>query len=124
MRTLDKNSVSDDVVLATLGERIARYRLQRNQTQSEVAFEAGVSRRSIYKLENGQVVDTRVLIRVLRALGLLSRLDALIPEPEPSPVALLEARGKDRVRASGRRGKRPIPEAPASGNWTWPDDNS
>lgn len=124
MRTPEQSILGDDAVLSTLGERIARHRLQRNQTQNDVAFEAGVSRRSIYKIENGQVVDTRVLIRVLRALDLLSRLDALIPEPEPSPVALLEARGKDRVRASGRRRKRPADKASDTGTWTWPDDNN
>lgn len=119
---MEKNLLSDDAILTMLGQRVARHRLNRNLTQEEVAFEAGVSRRSLYKIENGLAVDTRVLIRVLRALGLLTDLAALLPEPEPSPLALLEAHGKERARASGSRKTPPKPTTP--GNWQWPDERS
>lgn len=119
MRTNISDGMSDAAVLGELGQRLARRRLDRNVTQEEVAVEAGVSRRSVSKIENGHVVDTRVLVRVLRALDLLGALETLAPKPEASPVALLEARGKQRERASGRRAA----PSPAAEGWTWPDDN-
>lgn len=112
--------LSDEAILEDLGQRVARHRLNRNLTQEQVAREAGVARRSLSKIENGHVVDTRVLVRVLRALGLLEGLAALVPEPEVSPVALREARGRERARASGvREGRAKTGER---GKWTWPDD--
>jgi transcriptional regulator with XRE-family HTH domain len=123
MRTSDINQLSDTAILERLGQRLARYRLNRNLTQDQVALEAGVSRRSVSKLENGHIVDTRILIRILRALDLINQLDALAPEVEASPISLLEARGKERLRASGSRERSPSSVAEPPGNWTWPDDH-
>jgi putative transcriptional regulator len=108
--------MSDEAILAELGERLARHRLNRNLTQAEVAREAGVARRTVSKVENGHVVDSRSLARILRALGLLGGLDALVASPRPSPVALAEGRGRVRKRARRRAGS-----ADDSGEWTWPD---
>jgi putative transcriptional regulator len=49
-------------------------------------------------------------------LGLLDRLDALLPKPEPSPMDLLKLKGRKRQRASGKKagGKR-------KDEWTWED---
>lgn len=112
--------LSDDAVLAELGERLARHRLNQNRSQAEVAREAGVARRTLSKLENGHVVDSRCLIRLLRALGLLDELDGLVPPPRPSPVALAETRGRGRERASGRRKPKEDGDTD-SGEWVWPD---
>ncbi|HET7569160.1 MAG TPA: helix-turn-helix transcriptional regulator [Gammaproteobacteria bacterium] len=111
---------SDERVLKSLGERLARHRLNRNQTQAQVAREAGVARRTIYKAENGLVIDTQSLVRILRALDLLERLEALVPEARVSPMALAEARGHVRERASGYRKARDNDEPAAE--WTWPDE--
>lgn len=119
MHSDDFSLMGDDAVLAELGERLARYRLNANRSQAEVAREAGVSRRTLSKLENGHVIDSRSLVRLLRALGLLGELERLVPAPRPSPVALAETRGRVRERASGRR-KRDEAE-PDSGEWRWPD---
>lgn len=120
VNTKSYSSKSDEAILAELGERIARHRLNRNLTQSRVAREAGVARRTVSKLENGHVVDTRSLLRVLRALDLLDGLDALVPPDRVSPVALAETRGRGRRRARSSAGK---PEADSGGSaeWTWPD---
>ncbi|HET6654907.1 MAG TPA: helix-turn-helix transcriptional regulator [Gammaproteobacteria bacterium] len=113
---------SDDTVLQALGERLARHRLNRNQTQAQVAREAGVARRTLYKAENGLVIDTQSLVRILRALDLLDRLEALVPEPRISPMALAQTRGRVRERASGYRGKTKPDDQPAA-EWTWPDED-
>jgi len=44
-----------EVVLNEMGERLARIRLDRNLTQAQQATQAGVSRRSVERLEAGTV---------------------------------------------------------------------
>lgn len=94
--------LGDAAVLALLGERLARYRLERNLTQSDLAREAGVSKRTLVRLEGGESTQLTNLIRVLRALGLLVNLDALVPPPTPSPLEQLRTRERLRKRASSR----------------------
>jgi transcriptional regulator with XRE-family HTH domain len=108
---------TDQRVLAELGDRLARHRLNRNLTQDQLAREAGVSKRTIVRLENGQSSQVTNLVRVLRALGLLGNLDALVPAPLASPIEALKAKGRQRRRASPA-GKKPKP----SSDWTWGDD--
>ncbi len=110
---------TDEAVLAYLGERLARCRLNRNRTQSEVAAEAGVSKRTVERLETGHSAQLSSLIRVLRALGLLGNLDRLVPEPLPSPMQQLELQGRIRERASKPRA---APQA-EDRKWTWGDES-
>jgi len=113
--------LTDEAVLAELGERLRRTRLEQNRTQSELAGEAGVERKALQRIESGQSVTLVSLIRVLRALGLLEVLDGLLPEAAPSPVELLALQGRRRRRASGRRATRSPRQDPASG-WRWGDE--
>ncbi len=105
----------DDALLQELGTRIERVRLSRNLTQAALAVEAGVSKRTIERLEAGETA-TRLagFLRVCRVLGLLDRVDQLVPEPTPSPMALLKLRGRERKRASGTH----VAEAPRE-KWSW-----
>lgn len=106
-------SASDDAVLQELGERIAAARLALNLTQAELADQAGVSKRSVERLESGQVAtQLSSFVRVCRALGLIENLDALLPTPTVSPIALLKLQGRRRQRASK-------PKAAKPGAWTW-----
>jgi transcriptional regulator with XRE-family HTH domain len=108
---------TDQRVLAELGDRLARHRLKRNLTQDQLAREAGVSKRTVVRLENGQSSQMTNLIRVLRALGLLGNLDALVSAPLASPIEALKAKARERHRASPAS-KKPKP----SSEWTWGDD--
>lgn len=112
--------LSDEAVLREMGSRLAAARLVRNQTQAALADEAGVSKRTVERLESGEVA-TRLsaLVRVCRALGLADRLDALIPPPTVSPVELLKLTGRRRRRASGLRS----PARSAKRTWTWGDES-
>lgn len=94
---------TDELILAELGRRIARSRLERNVGQEELATEAGVSKSTVERLEAGKAVRTPSLIRILRALDLLSRFDQVVPEDLPSPIERLKTQGKRRQRASGKR---------------------
>jgi transcriptional regulator with XRE-family HTH domain len=94
-------SLSDTAVLEALGSRLAAVRLKRNLTQTALGREAGVSRATVERLERGAGAELKLLVRVLRALQLLEGFLAGIPADEPSPMALLRARGKKRQRARG-----------------------
>ena len=106
---------ADEVVLAELGGRLARIRLERNLTQGQLAEQAGVSKRTVERLESGAVAtQLSGFIRVCRVLGVLERLDALVPEPVPSPLAQLKWRGRQRRRASTAKA---VPAAVKK--WAW-----
>lgn len=108
--------MTDPAVLAEIGQRLAQHRLERNLTQAELAKEAGVSKRTLIRLEGGESTQLTNLIRILRALDLLANLDAFIPPPVPSPIAQLRSEGKRRKRAS-RKADTPGPDE----KWTWGD---
>lgn len=108
---------SDDAVLKEIGNRITQYRLNQNKTQAALALEAGVSNRTITRVEGGDSVQASSLIRILRALQLLGNLEALIPEPAVSPVQQIKMQGKQRKRASSKSAK-----PKADGAWSWGDD--
>lgn len=110
--------LTDDAVLAALGERIARQRIEANLTQAALAREAGVSKSTIERLEAGSGCELIRLIRVLRVLKLVEGFDALIPELPPSPIAELELRGKQRQRARRSRAPASRSETPKK-PWTW-----
>jgi transcriptional regulator with XRE-family HTH domain len=115
---IDKQA-TDDAVLAELGGRLARIRLERNLTQAQLAGEAGVSKRTVERLEAGAVAtQLSVFIRVCRVLGVLDRFETLIPEPVPSPVAQLKLHGRQRRRASTVKTKK----SPAK-KWQWGDES-
>lgn len=91
---------TDSVILAELGRRLARCRLNAGVTQSALAFEAGISKRTLARIEAGESVQLTNFLRLLRALGLVENLEALAPPDEPGPMDLLRMRGKRRQRAS------------------------
>jgi putative transcriptional regulator len=116
---LIQNNTPDDLVLRELGERLARTRLERNLSQAELAKEAGVSKRTIERVEAGEAVKSDSLIRVLRGLGRLEVLDRLVPEPLPSPVERLRLQGRRRRRAGASRAPR---DSTATEPWRWGDE--
>jgi transcriptional regulator with XRE-family HTH domain len=135
-------------VLAELGRRLARHRLERNWTQAELAREAGIGQATVQRAERGESVQMTSMVKLLRTLELLGGLNLAVPESIDLPIARLEReRRKLRRRAGGRsRGRgldrgRPRPagkagDAPASGEsaasaespdpaerpWRWGDE--
>jgi transcriptional regulator with XRE-family HTH domain len=107
--------ISDERILRELGGRLTGARLERNLTQAALAEKAGVSKRTVERLESGEVAtQLSGFVRVCRALGLLERFETLIPEAAPSPMEQLKLQGKRRQRASGRRDVTGTPK-----KWTW-----
>lgn len=113
MRITNQNT--DEAILVELGGRLARLRLDRNLTQAELATQAGISKRTLERLEAGAVApQLSGLIRVCRVLDLAGRFDLLVPEPVPSPIAQLKLAGRKRRRASRKRSLRV-----AEKKWEW-----
>ena len=110
--------ITDEALLGMFGERLARLRLSRNLTQAQLAEQAGLGVRTVQRLELGAAAtQLSGFLRVCRVLGLVERLDALIPEVTASPIARLKLQGRERRRASGR--KTPATAAGAGKKWTW-----
>ena len=108
---------TDDAILAEIGNRITRYRLDHQLTQADVAEQAGLSKRTVERIEAGASTQMSTIIRILRVLDLLQGLDLLIPEPGSRPMDLLKLKGKVRQRASSNR--RPNQ---SNKKWSWGDD--
>lgn len=111
---------TDAAVLAELGLRIARHRLERNWTQADLAREAGVGQATVQRVERGRSVQMTSMVRLLRTLGLLEALDAAIPEAVRLPIAELE-RERRGTRQRARARHRPS-EEPREERWTWGDE--
>ena len=110
--------MSDEAILQELGQRLARRRVELNLTQAQLAEQAGVGKRTVERIEAGESTQLSTLIRIFRVLGLLDALDAMIPEPGPSPLDLLKLKGKERQRASSKKRDGQVEEG-----WSWGDES-
>ncbi len=113
MKLNDTNT--DATILAELGRRLARRRLELDLTQAQLADEAGVSKRTVERIEAGSSAQLASFIRLLRVLGLVPGLDLLVPDDAIRPMELLGRRGSKRRRARTKR-------EPKESTWTWGDD--
>ena len=70
-----------------LGTRFREYRLRCGLTQSEVAERSGVGMTTIHKFENGTAgnLSLSTFLLLLKVVGRLEALDALMPELPESP---------------------------------------
>ncbi len=109
--------MSDPAVLDELGSRVSRSRLDREWTQAYLAKEAGVSRPTVERMERGDSTQMTSFIRVLRALGLLERLDNVLQEETVRPLDLIGHASRRRKRAPSTPGKS------MSGEWQWGEDD-
>jgi transcriptional regulator with XRE-family HTH domain len=101
---------------AELCRRLVGIRLSRNMTQRQLADQAGVSPRTIGRLEKGQGVSLDTFIRVLMALGIQHSLEGLLPDPSVRPMERIGRRQGERQRAHPRSRKA------KAASWTWGDD--
>lgn len=109
--------LTDAAILEEMGSRLARRRLDRELTQAALAEQAGLSKRTVERIEAGATVQVSSLIRVLRVLELVEGLEAWIPETGPRPLEVLKRQGRQRKRASSKR------KVDRSGEpWSWGDE--
>jgi len=110
---IDFALATSDQIEAALCRRVERIRLSRNVTQAQLAREAGISVRTIGRLEKGQGVSLDTFIRVLAALGIQDNLNLLLPDPAVRPMERVREHPGERKRA------RPTGAKPASSAWSW-----
>ncbi len=112
--------MTDAAVLAELGHRLRRHRLERNWTQAEMAAQAGIGQATVQRAERGRSVQMTSMIKLLRTLGLLGALDLAVPESIHLPIAELDRQQRrTRRRASGGRVDRGA--EPGDEPWRWGD---
>ena len=94
-----KNYTSDKHI-EVLGERLERYRLLQNIPQTELAQKAGISTRTLRRMESGEGGSLDSFIRTLMALNIDSHLSLLIPDSSVRPMERARTGKSERVRAS------------------------
>ena len=112
---IDYSFASSNQIEITICKKLETIRLSRNLTQAQLANEAGVSTRTIGRLEKGDGTTLDTLIRVMIALGIQQNLEVLLPDPEVRPIERINLKGSERKRAR--------PDHPISGSigWSWGD---
>ena len=112
---IDFTVATSGQIEAALCKRLESIRLSRNITQAQLAEKAGVSQRTIGRLEKGQGVSVDTLIRVMMALGIQQNLEALLPDPVVRPIERVGIGGAERKRA------RPAKSNDRPSTWSWGD---
>ena len=113
---IDYTVASPEAIESELGQKLERLRLSKNINQTILAKEAGVSRRTITRVENGEGISLDTLIRVMRALGVIDGLATLLPDPTTRPVERIKLGGHERKRARTKK----TSDADA---WTWESES-
>ena len=113
---MDYSLASSQQIKESLCRRIEQIRISRNITQVRLAELAGVSEKTIKRLENGQGVSLDTFIRVLIALNLQENLNILLPDPTIRPIERVSNKGKERQRS------RPGKTVEQADGWTWGDE--
>lgn len=91
--------MSDRALAAEVGGRIEQLRLESNITQKAIADQLGITPKTYRSVIQGHG-KFETLIGILRVLGKLELVEAFVPEEPPSPLALMELRGRMRQRAA------------------------
>jgi transcriptional regulator with XRE-family HTH domain len=91
-----------------LGARLRALREARALTTVDAGAQTGLARRTIYRAEQGQNPTLLTIVRLLRLYGRLDALAAFLPEPELSPMRLLEAQ-RQRRKGAERKPEREKP---------------
>lgn len=96
---MDLKKYSNSQILQMLGLRYKDYRLVLNLSQGDIAKAAGVSVSTVHKFETGTITNMNInnLMAMLRPVGLLDRIDDLIPEQPANPY-LIATKQQHRVR--------------------------
>ena len=117
MDGIDYSIANSDQIETDLCKKIENIRLARNITQEKLGDQAGVSIRTIRRLEKGEGVSLDTFIRVLIALGVQQNLQTFLPDPSIRPIDRVNLGGRERKRASSKKAKQE--RTP----WVWGDES-
>ena len=96
--------LSEESTLQELGERLKRYRKHRKYSQANLARDAGIGVATLRRIEDGKDSQLGSWLKILRALGLVASIDALLPETIRSPMQEVKESPKSRSRRSSAEG--------------------
>ncbi len=102
MALSDPNQTTDRELLAELGQRLKALRKSQHLTATEAGQRTGLSRRTVWRAEQGDNPTLLTLVRLLRLYGRLDALQDFLQPPEVSPMAVL--RDKQKLAPNGPRG--------------------
>jgi len=105
-----------EAIIGELGRRLGRRRVQLELTQAEVAKRAGISKRTLERIEAGRDTQLSSFLRLLRVLELAEGMEQVAPELKYSPVQMAKLRGAERKRVSRKAAK------PTRDSWRWGDE--
>jgi len=104
---------SPETLTSEIGSKLERLRLSRNVTQTDLARDAGISERTLRRLESGDGATLDSLVRVLLALKIPQNLDLLVPDPKIRPIERARAGGTERQRSRSAKSSQPTKQ------WQW-----
>ncbi len=96
---------SNSDVVKLLGQRFRQYRITMQLKQVDVAKKAGVSVFTLSQFENGRSSNIAManMVALMRAIGMLENVDALLPELPMSPYELEKQQKKERKRVRNEK---------------------
>ncbi len=94
-----KTPLAVNTAMRRIGDDLATWRKLRELTVVEVADRAGVSPRTVIRLEAGNDITSQNLLRIARALGVL---DSLASAVDPYDTDLGRLRSEDTLPARVR----------------------
>ena len=105
-------NLTDDVILAELGERLSRRRIDLGLTQARVADEAGISKRTVERMRRGKLpIDARLDLHGSYQDAAQADLNAFIASCAASGCrTVLVITGKGSVREGGGVLRRRLPD--------------
>lgn len=113
---IDFTIAASKQIEAALCKRIESIRLSRNMTQIHLADEAGVSQRTIGRMEKGEGVSLDTFIRVMIALKIQHNLEGLLPDPSVRPIERVGLVSGERKRARPTKSENKLP------TWSWGEE--
>ena len=104
--TLDAK-LTDREIAAQLAKRLRLWRIDPKGaalSASELSKLSGMGLTPLRRFEKTGGITLRNLIALMRAMGLLDRLEGLVPDPaSPSPMDILEGERKKHIRQRAPR---------------------
>ena len=104
---------NNNSILKELGQRIKDTRIAMSLTQKELALKAGVSSKTIERIEMGENIKVESFFNILRVFNSLSNVDLLVAQQE-IPLECVYRNKPKRKRASTK--------TEVKTDWVWGDE--
>ncbi|MDF1711520.1 MAG: helix-turn-helix transcriptional regulator [Akkermansiaceae bacterium] len=122
MNQKETSRLTESQLEELIGKRLKQNRLRQNLNQTELAERAGLARRTITSVENGNGCTLGTLIRLVRALKIEHTLEELIKPLPLSPNAIRQA--QILAEPTRKHASKPRKKPPETGEWVWGDEQS